>query len=128
MGKTPPFLPSRYQKKSPNFTIKGFWWVLVRKGHLFSGGRGIRTPGSITYNSFQDCRVKPLCHSSGDKIIRFFYLTRKKMKCLREIIDFSALRKVFVAIALMLTFSFPSLAGLKAYLSYSTFSSPEKGA
>ncbi len=28
------------------------------------GGRGIRTPGGVTLNSFQDCRIRPLCHSS----------------------------------------------------------------
>jgi hypothetical protein len=38
----------------------------------FNGGRGIRTPGSVTYNSFQDCRVKPLCHSSGTKVGEIF--------------------------------------------------------
>ncbi len=29
------------------------------------GGRGIRTPGGVTLNSFQDCRIRPLCHSSN---------------------------------------------------------------
>ena len=32
---------------------------------LRSGGRGIRTPGGVTLNSFQDCRIRPLCHSSN---------------------------------------------------------------
>ena len=31
-----------------------------------SGGRGIRTPGGVTLNSFQDCRIRPLCHSSSN--------------------------------------------------------------
>src|SRR5690606_20195172 len=31
---------------------------------ITSGGRGIRTPGPVTVNSFQDCRIRPLCHSS----------------------------------------------------------------
>jgi hypothetical protein len=31
---------------------------------LFSGERGIRTPGGVTLNSFQDCRIRPLCHFS----------------------------------------------------------------
>ena len=34
-------------------------WVIFR-----SGGRGIRTPGGVTLNSFQDCRIRPLCHFS----------------------------------------------------------------
>ena len=31
----------------------------------FSGERGIRTPGPVTVNSFQDCRIRPLCHFSN---------------------------------------------------------------
>ena len=31
----------------------------------FSGERGIRTPGGVTLNSFQDCRNRPLCHFSS---------------------------------------------------------------
>ena len=30
-----------------------------------SGERGIRTPGPVTVNSFQDCRIRPLCHFSS---------------------------------------------------------------
>jgi hypothetical protein len=30
----------------------------------FCGERGIRTPGGVTLNSFQDCRIRPLCHFS----------------------------------------------------------------
>ena len=29
------------------------------------GERGIRTPGPVTVNSFQDCRNRPLCHFSS---------------------------------------------------------------
>ena len=29
------------------------------------GGKGIRTPGTFQYNSFQDCRNRPLCHPSN---------------------------------------------------------------
>ena len=31
---------------------------------LFCGERGIRTPGTLRYNGFQDRRIRPLCHSS----------------------------------------------------------------
>ena len=55
----------KQNKKAPIFQLG----PLVLR---FSGGRGIRTPGSVTYNSFQDCRIKPLCHSSGHKSIRNF--------------------------------------------------------
>ena len=35
-------------------------------GLYFRGGeRGIRTPGPVTVNSFQDCRIRPLCHFSS---------------------------------------------------------------
>ena len=30
-----------------------------------SGERGIRTPGPVKINSFQDCRIRPLCHLSN---------------------------------------------------------------
>ncbi len=32
-----------------------------------SGKRGIRTPGTLQFNGFQDRRNRPLCHLSGDK-------------------------------------------------------------
>jgi hypothetical protein len=35
------------------------------------GERGIRTPGTLRYNSFQDCRIRPLCHFSGAKLAIF---------------------------------------------------------
>ncbi len=34
----------------------------------FSGERGIRTPGPLQVNGFQDRRNRPLCHLSGGKI------------------------------------------------------------
>jgi hypothetical protein len=45
------------QKKSCN----------CRKIFSSGGERGIRTPGPVTVNGFQDRRVKPLCHLSGGK-------------------------------------------------------------
>jgi hypothetical protein len=32
---------------------------------LFCGERGIRTPGPVTVNGFQDRRIRPLCHFSS---------------------------------------------------------------
>ena len=43
-----------HKTKNPRLTS----WV------LFCGERGIRTPGGVTLNSFQDCRIRPLCHFS----------------------------------------------------------------
>jgi hypothetical protein len=45
---------------------------------LFGGERGIRTPGPVTVNSFQDCRNRPLCHLSGAKVV-FQLIQAKKM-------------------------------------------------
>jgi hypothetical protein len=46
---------------------------------FFSGERGIRTPGGITHNGFQDRRIRPLCHFSGAKV-RFFSLVQRACK------------------------------------------------
>ena len=35
----------------------------------FSGGGGIRTPGDLRLNGFQDRRIRPLCHSSVVSVI-----------------------------------------------------------
>ena len=35
---------------------------------IISGELGIRTPGPVTVNSFQDCRNRPLCQLSGAKV------------------------------------------------------------
>ena len=34
------------------------------------GERGIRTPGGLTLNGFQDRRIRPLCHLSTTKVIQ----------------------------------------------------------
>lgn len=31
---------------------------------VISRGGGIRTPGTLRFNGFQDRRIRPLCHSS----------------------------------------------------------------
>ena len=35
---------------------------------FFGGERGIRTPGGVTLNGFQDRRNRPLCHLSGANV------------------------------------------------------------
>jgi hypothetical protein len=42
------------------------------------GELGIRTPGPVTVNSFQDCRNRPLCQLSGCKIIVWQAIYQKK--------------------------------------------------
>ena len=39
----------------------------------FGGELGIRTPGPVTVNSFQDCRNRPLCQLSGGEISTFLH-------------------------------------------------------
>ena len=38
------------------------------EGNPSCGERGIRTPGPVTVNSFQDCRIRPLCQLSAAKV------------------------------------------------------------
>ena len=42
--------------------------LLIHFEKVPSGERGIRTPGPLTVNGFQDRRIRPLCHLSGCKI------------------------------------------------------------
>ena len=44
---------------------------------FLSGELGIRTPGPVTVNSFQDCRNRPLCQLSAAKVV--FICTTKKV-------------------------------------------------
>ena len=55
------------KKPSKSYDLKGF----VRFYELTSGERGIRTPGPVTVNSFQDCRIRPLCHFSNKSRTQF---------------------------------------------------------
>ncbi len=52
------------------FIKKCFTHIYINKAKLIkqSGERGIRTPGPVTVNGFQDRRIRPLCHLSGAKI------------------------------------------------------------
>ena len=45
---------------------------------ILSGERGIRTPGPVTVNGFQDRRIRPLCHLSAAKV-RFQYFSNKNI-------------------------------------------------
>ena len=45
-----------------------------------SGELGIRTPGPVTVNSFQDCRNRPLCQLSAAKIRLEIYQPKKFTK------------------------------------------------
>ena len=47
------------------------------KKNVGSGELGIRTPGPVTVNSFQDCRNRPLCQLSVAKIHPDTYLPNK---------------------------------------------------
>ena len=40
-------------------------WTLDQGLSKTGGGRGIRTPGAVRLNGFQDRRNRPLCHPSA---------------------------------------------------------------
>ena len=41
-------------------------WLTDTCKPLLCGERGIRTPGPVKVNGFQDRRIRPLCHLSSD--------------------------------------------------------------
>jgi hypothetical protein len=54
---------------------------------LLCGERGIRTPGGLTLNGFQDRRNRPLCHLSGGEDSR-----KSNRQCsLKKIVEITAL-------------------------------------
>jgi hypothetical protein len=59
------FLETKKPTKSLN--LVGFVTICISTG----GERGIRTPGPVTVNSFQDCRIRPLCHFSNKRRIHY---------------------------------------------------------
>ncbi len=44
---------------------------------LIGGELGIRTPGPVTVNSFQDCRIRPLCQLSAANVVRETQICKK---------------------------------------------------
>ena len=61
------WLNGKKKKTFKCYDLKGFssFWEFSR------GERGIRTPGPVTVNSFQDCRIRPLCHFSNKSCNHF---------------------------------------------------------
>src|SRR5690606_25031014 len=68
------------KKKNPlkSYDYKGFDVICIAT----CGERGIRTPGGVTLNSFQDCRIRPLCHFSlsGCKYRKVFQYTKRNFR------------------------------------------------
>ena len=59
------------------YSLKQAWLIQKTKKprnyvvlNSFGGERGIRTPGPVTVNSFQDYRNRPLCHLSAANVGR----------------------------------------------------------
>lgn len=80
-----------------------------RRSSYFGGRRGIRTPGTLQFNGFQDRRDRPLCHLSGDKniteillfqlVVRFLpFVFRRRDVCFafRTVGEFSILSFSFL--------------------------------
>ena len=56
---------------------------------LCGGKRGIRTPGPVKINGFQDRRIRPLCHLSRRKGTTFFRFCKIFLKKLNFLAIFS---------------------------------------
>ncbi len=54
-------------------TIYGTNFCILLNTSLLGGERGIRTPEPFQVNGFQDRRIQPLCHLSGDKSRKKFF-------------------------------------------------------
>lgn len=65
-----------------------------------SGETGIRTPGPVTVNSFQDCRNRPLCHLSIKTLFRFQWCKYSTLLIFDKIILY-----FFILLKLMRLFS-----------------------
>ncbi len=63
-------------KTKPIFSIKNTA-VIDRQRPKRNGGGGIRTPGTLRYNGFQDRHLQPLGHSSGQNAIFAGYFCRE---------------------------------------------------
>ena len=61
------FSESKEQKKVCKSTT---YTLFEQLRTVLSGERGIRTPGPVTVNGFQDRRIRPLCHLSAAKVIQ----------------------------------------------------------
>ena len=70
---------------------------------MYCGERGIRTPGGVTLNGFQDRRIRPLCHfsrkelslNSGAKIQHFPYTTKKNLTFLHYFFTILFIKLIF---------------------------------
>ena len=64
------------QEKEPaNYFAGSFNFLTTKK--IFGGELGIRTPGGVTLNGFQDRRIRPLCQLSGANVSVEFYSKNK---------------------------------------------------
>ena len=71
----PLYFASGLKAKHRNCLIYG---VLMHFVLLSGGERGIRTPGTLQYNGFQDRRDRPLCHLSLNVFWSVYLLKRCK--------------------------------------------------
>ena len=90
------------KKKKPfkSYDLKGFSSICIATG----GERGIRTPGPVTVNSFQDCRIRPLCHFSSVSV-QLFLIASANILCFFVFANLNQIKKYFF-INQMLNISF----------------------
>ena len=90
--------------KTPNFTLLGckarclFCNSLIFS--VYCGETGIRTPGSVTFNGFQDRRNRPLCHLSKTSLSEVLSVesgakVRIIFKSANILIFFSRINRIF---------------------------------
>jgi GWxTD domain-containing protein len=104
--------------------------VFTRVLNFFCGERGIRTPGPLTVNSFQDCRIRPLCHFSGGKSTIFFNFTSPFSFFFFKFIvlllaNFENTRKPLLMLLFAVFLKFGLTAQLDAYFSSGHFNTPK---
>ena len=61
---------------------------------LRCGERGIRTPGPVTVNGFQDRRIRPLCHLSEAKVRLLIFFSKKIILIVVVLYFFRQLSKI----------------------------------
>ena len=69
------------------FGVKCVHSLSNSNSHHLRGERGIRTPGGLHLNGFQDRRNRPLCHLSGGK---------SKINFISDKIEFSGIAKTLI--------------------------------
>ena len=80
----------------------------------FGGERGIRTPGGVTLNGFQDRRIRPLCHLS--KCVCYECLSQSGCKYNKTFFNYPNYKSIIFVVFKMLSKFSRSLMSLASPL------------